>query len=131
MTPRPDLVAELAAKVRPEVQEPAHWFNAGVTLAMEEELLISVIDEVYPELRLAERVAFGRRDSRRPIPGVREPAHFRNVIEGLIDERLDRSKLIPGVREPAHFRNIGDLLEDPGKAQMLSELATVLRKLGF
>ncbi len=124
-------IAEEAIKVRPEVQEPAHWFDAGIALALEEELLIDVIDEIYPELRLADRVAIGRAESRKLIPGVREPAHFRRVIEDLIETRIDRSKLIPGVREPAHFRKISDLFEDPEKLQMLTELATLLRKLGF
>jgi len=122
---------DLAAKVRPEVQEPAHWFDGGITLEMEEELLISVIDEVYPELKLADRISFGRRHSRALIPGVREPAHFRDLVEGLIDERFDARKLIPGVREPAHFHKVDDLLQDPAKVQMLRELSSLLQRLGF
>ncbi len=127
---QPESLQDFTAKVRPEVQEPAHWFDSHFTLEMEEELLISVIDEVYPELRLAERVAIGREQSRKLIPGVREPAHFHGLDE-LLEARLDARKLIPGVREPAHFRNITDLLDDPEKLRMLGELASLLRKLGF
>lgn len=88
-------------KVRPEVQEPAHWFDAGITLDAEEELLISVIDEVYPELKLVDRVAMGRVETR---------------------------NFVPGVREPAHFHNGADFIKDPGKIQLLTELSSVLRK---
>ncbi len=122
---QPEVLQDL--KVRPEVQEPAHWFDANIALEMEEELLISVIDEVYTDLKLADRVAFGRYQSRKLIPGVREPAHYHGV-DDLLGERFDARKLIPGVREPAHFRQ---LLEDPDKLQMLSELASLLRRLGL
>lgn len=128
---RPEIFEQLGPKVRPEVQEPAHWFDANIALELEEGLLISVIDEVYGELKLAERVAIGRYQSRKLIPGVREPAHFRQILDELVETRLDARKLLPGVREPAHFRKISDLLEDPSKLQMLSELSTLLRKLGF
>lgn len=128
---RPEIFEQLGSKVRPEVQEPAHWFDANIALELEEELLISVIDEVYSELKLADRVAFGRYQSRKFIPGVREPAHFRHILEDLAATRIDARKLLPGVREPAHFRKITDLLEDPEKLQMLSELATLLRRLGL
>ncbi|WP_429885487.1 hypothetical protein [Geoalkalibacter halelectricus] len=127
---RPELFAELA-ELRPGIREPAHWFNGAAILASQEEVLISVIDEVYPELKLADRIAFNRIDTRKPIPGVREPAHFRDLIEGRFEERIDPRKLIPGVREPAHFRKISDLFEDPSKLQTLAELASLLRKLGF
>lgn len=128
---RSEVLEQLGTKVRPEVQEPAHWFDANIALELEEELLISVIDEVYTELKLAERVAFGRYQSRKFIPGVREPAHFRHIVDELIATRFDARKVLPGVREPAHFRKITDLLEDPDKLQMLSELASLLRKLGI
>ncbi len=63
------------AAVRPEVREPAHWFDPGVAIAIEDAVVISAIDEVYPELRLTERIAADRLAIRRIGPGVREPAH--------------------------------------------------------
>ena len=66
--------AEIAA-VRPEVREPAHWFDPGVAIAIEDAVVISAINEVYPELRLTERIAADRLAIRRIGPGVREPAH--------------------------------------------------------
>lgn len=59
---------EWAVRVRPEVQEPAHWFDPGTPIAPEERVLISVIDEVYPELRLADRIGDYRRGIGR-MPG--------------------------------------------------------------
>lgn len=65
-----------SALVRPEVREPAHWFDAGVAIAVEDAVVISAIDEVYPELRLTERIAADRLTIRQIGPGVKEPAHF-------------------------------------------------------
>ena len=94
-----------AAKVRPEVQEPAHWFDGRIAIDVEEGLLIDVIDEVYPELKLADRVAMSRMNMRKYAPGVREPAH---TIELQADElsatrALNPAMINPGIREPAHF----------------------------
>jgi len=63
-----------AARVRPEVMEPAHWFDAGAAISVNDRLLIEAIDTVYSDLRLADRVALTRKLVR---PEVMEPAHFR------------------------------------------------------
>ena len=72
---QPATAAE-SALVRPEVREPAHWFDPGVLIAIEDAVVISAIDEVYPELRLAERIAADRLAIRRIRPEIMEPAHF-------------------------------------------------------
>jgi len=69
-----------SALVRPEVREPAHWFDPGIAIAIEDAVVISAIDEVYPELRLAERISADRLAIRRIGPGVKEPAHFRDFF---------------------------------------------------
>jgi len=46
--------------VPPEVLEPAQWLDPGVVIAVEDGLVIMAIDEVYPELRLADRISAGR-----------------------------------------------------------------------
>jgi hypothetical protein len=127
---RPEILEQLAIKVPPEVQEPAHWFDAGIALAKEEEILISAIDEVYPELKLAERIALGRQEGRLRIPGIREPAHFRELLEGIIESRV-AGKLSPGIREPAHFRKLAEILEREDGLQVITELAAVLKKYGM
>jgi hypothetical protein len=63
------------AFVRPEVREPAHWFDPGVAIAIEDAVVISAIDEVYPDLRLSERITADRLAIRQIGPGVKEPAH--------------------------------------------------------
>ena len=44
--------------------EPVHWFDPGYVIAAEEAILIHAIDEVYPELRLADRITAGRQAAR-------------------------------------------------------------------
>lgn len=67
-----------SAQVRPEVREPAHWFDPGVAIAIEDAVVISAIDEVYPELRLAERISADRLMIRQIRPEVMEPVHYRD-----------------------------------------------------
>jgi len=40
--------------------EPAHWFIADACLTQEEQVVIVALDQVYPELRLVERISFAR-----------------------------------------------------------------------
>lgn len=127
---QPAVAEELSAQLTPGIREPAHWFDAGISLDREEEILIAAIDEVYTDLKLAERVAIARRDSIRLSPGIREPAHFRAIIEELIDARVGR-QMVPGIREPAHFRRFDELLEREDAAQLLSELTAVMKKYGL
>ena len=67
--------------------------------------MISVIDEVYPELRLADRIGAYRQISRRYIwPEVKEPVHYRRIKPDIEPEKL---------------------------TELLSELASVLHKFGY
>jgi hypothetical protein len=123
------VVQELPAQLNPGVREPAHWFDAGFALAKEEELLIAAIDEVYTDLKLAERIAVARRATIRNIPGVREPAHFRDIIEEIIDVRAGKAtQLGPGIREPAHFRQ---LFEREDFVRVITELVDMMKKYGM
>ncbi len=73
---------ELQAFRRPPgTQEPAHFLNAAVQLTPEDTIVISAIDKVYPELRLAERIATARTATRsvRVNPNVQERVQFRQV----------------------------------------------------
>jgi len=67
--------------VRPEVLEPVHWFDPGFAIGIEDAVVISAIDEAYPELRLAERIAADRLLIRRIRPEVMEPVHFTGIKE--------------------------------------------------
>ena len=85
------------ASVRPEVMEPAHWFDPQVLLQPEEAVLIAVIDEVYPELNLAARVSAIRERVRAVRPEVMEPAHFR--LEQLKDNPVELLKVVKELLE--------------------------------
>lgn len=122
-------IEAIPGQLNPGVREPAHWFDAGIALAREEEILIAAIDEVYTDLKLADRVAVARRESLKFVPGIREPAHFRDILEELVDVRAGRAaQLGPGIREPAHFRK---LLEREDFVRVITELADMMKKYGM
>jgi len=113
-----------AARVRPEVQEPAHWFHPSAVIVAEEKMLISAIDEVYPELRLAERIANTRQVLRGVRPEVMEPVHFHttHLAELALREIANIFKRVgPGIPEPAHHLHPRDILAD---------IEAVVRKYG-
>lgn len=114
-----------AARVRPEVQEPAHWFVPSATIGAEEQVLISAIDEVYPELRLAERIAATRQVLRGVRPEVMEPVHFRTgqTAELALREIGNLFKRVgPGIPEPAHHLTV--------ERDLLAQIEAVVRKFG-
>ncbi len=85
--------------------EPVHWFDPGYVIAAEEAILIHAIDEVYPELRLADRVTTSRQAARGFVP--------------------------PEVHEPAHFRQIERALESEKGSDIAKEIQAVLKKYGY
>jgi hypothetical protein len=85
--------------------EPVHWFDPGYVIAAEEAILIHAIDEVYPELRLADRISAGRQAA--------------------------RAALRPGIREPAHFRQLDKALGSEQGQNIAAEISSVLRRYGF
>ena len=85
--------------------EPVHWFDPGYVIAAEEAVLIHAIDEVYPELRLADRVSASRQAARGFVP--------------------------PEVHEPAHFQQLEKALESEKGGQIAKELAALLRRYGY
>jgi hypothetical protein len=97
------------------VREPAHWFDPRLRVDLHDALVINAIDQVYPELRLLDRVeaarsvgvsagaargaisaeaapeaAMSTEAVRRMPPGVHEPAHFRQFLQGLDPATLDQ-----------------------------------------
>lgn len=77
----PVAVAGGISAIRPEIMEPVHWFDPGLTIAIEDAVVILAIDEVYPELRLSERIAADRLTIRKIRPEVMEPVHFRDILK--------------------------------------------------
>lgn len=125
LTPEPVPWRERRAQVQPEVLEPVHWFDPGTRIDWEERVLISVLDEVYPELKLVERLKEVRASALERWPGIREPAHFRRPeLEREIP--LERW---PGIREPAHRGPEAEL--EKTAVEVLKEMADLLRRRGF
>jgi len=78
-------------KVRtPVLPEPAHFFNPLIPISDEELILVNVIDQVFPELQLVEKISKARLYSRKFInPEVMEPVHIKPGSElGRIRELL-------------------------------------------
>jgi hypothetical protein len=80
--------------VRPEVMEPAHWFNPRFDIAVEDKVLISVIDQIYADLHLVDRIG-GIRERIRDLqvavpPEVMEPAHFRPELRQELQTMMGR-----------------------------------------
>lgn len=79
--------AQQASEIKWDVREPAHWFDPGIRMVLEDAIQIAALDEVYPELHLGERVAFNRYMASQIVkPEVMEPAHFlrRPELEEII-----------------------------------------------
>jgi hypothetical protein len=74
-----------ASAVDPDVMEPAHF--KPTPHPWREKVLIAVIDEVYPELQLIERISKLKDILRHRVPpDVTEPAHFRDIARRLPQE---------------------------------------------
>ncbi len=62
--------------------EPAQWFDPGLMVSVEDAVLIQALDEVYPQLKLIERIGQIRAAIRTRVgPHIPEPAHFRSTGE--------------------------------------------------
>jgi hypothetical protein len=123
-TARTEIAAKFGGRIPIPWVEPAHWFDPGYVIGAEDAVMIEAIDEVYPELRLSDRVALSRETFRKVNPEVMEPAHFRQFDKGLASELTSvirrYSGVNPEVMEPAHFRQF--------EKGLASELTSVIRR---
>jgi hypothetical protein len=131
--------------------EPAHWFDSRIQITQEEQVLIVALDEVYPELRLVERISASRQGREvflnpQPLP----PGALAKKLEGLaaegpipspwrqlmklLAEELGRESPDP---VPWRINMLEELLEvvrrsdpqpSPWKSRMLEELLEVIRR---
>ena len=98
--------------------EPAHWFDPGALITQEEQVVIMALDEVYPELRLVERISAFRRFSEvalnpQPLP----PKAWGEVFGPLPDPWSGLRETLTQGPFPL-----------PWKAKMLEEIAEVIRR---
>ncbi|MGO8790781.1 MAG: hypothetical protein ACLQVL_25835 [Terriglobia bacterium] len=116
--------------VRPEVKEPPHWFDPGIAIAVEEAVVILAIDEVYPELRLAERISAGRLAIRRSgWVGVREmaPVSFSEQLVSNEAELMRRPGWV-GVREMVPLSFSEPLVSKEKESDLLAKIRALLGK---
>ena len=117
--------------------EPAQYLDRVNQIILEKSVLVSAIDEVYPELKLGERLnkAQYAMSPTLPLPppraavwpGVREPAH-------MMPQWASDPLPIPGdvfMAEIAQVIERYGPLPDPWKAQIMSEIASVLGKYSY
>ncbi len=142
--PPPEPAHPFLGRFRPP-PEPAHWFDSRIQITQEEQVLIVALDEVYPELRLVERISASRhgRDvflNPQPLPPIVErlaagpiPSPWRELIKLLVSE-LEKENPDP---VPWRVNKLEELLEvvrrsdpqpSPWKARMLEELIEVIRR---
>jgi hypothetical protein len=119
-----------------EHTEPVQYLNRVSQIIQEKSLLVSAIDEVYPELKLAERLNKAQYamsptlplpPPRAVWPGVREPAHM--MPDWARDPSPQPWKLF--LAEIAQVIERSGPLPDPWKAQIMSEIASVLGKYSY
>lgn len=128
--------AALTGRFRPP-PEPAHWFNPGALITQEEQVLIVALDEVYPELRLVERVSSSRLGEEvmlnpQPLP-PKALAEALVKILGPHPEPWGEGPL------PDPWRELSVALAkviasgprpEPWRTRMLEEVAEVIRRYG-
>ena len=105
VSPTAARAAEAQRQIPWFVREPAHWFDPGIALDPEEALQIQAIDQVYPDLHLAEQVTYSRQ-------------MLRQIVR-------------PEVKEPAHFRQVEQILQSDKGPELAAELVALLRRYGY
>lgn len=120
-----------------EHQEPAHYLDRVNQIILEKSVLVSAIDEVYPELKLGERLNQAQYamsptlplpPPRAVWPGVREPAHMM-PHHWASDPSPQPWKLF--------MAEIAQVLErygpqpEPWKHQLLSEIANIMARFSY
>jgi hypothetical protein len=121
-----------------EHTEPVQYLNRVSQIIQEKSLLVSAIDEVYPELKLAERLNKAQYamsptlplpPPRAVWPGVREPAHMMTASQWASSPRPEPWMQI--------MAEIAQVLErygpspEPWKDQLLSEIANVMARFSY
>ena len=128
--------ASFLGRFRPP-PEPAHWFNPGALITQEEQVLIVALDEVYPELRLVERISASRLGEEvmlnpQPLP----PRALAEELVKILGPQPDPWRQGP---LPDPWRELSTALAkviaanpqpQPWRARMLEELAEVIRRYG-
>jgi hypothetical protein len=132
-----------------EHQEPAHWVDRANMIFQEKAVLISAIDEVYPELKLGERLSKARVMSPTlPLPppmemawsGVREPAHMMAAKPEWVFGPSPQPWRAMGPLPDPWRQAMTEIVQvvsrygpvpDPWRDQLISEIADVLGRYSY
>jgi hypothetical protein len=116
-----------------EHQEPVQWLDKANLIAQEKSVLLSAIDEVYPELKLGERMNKARyatsTNQLAAWPGIREPAHMMAMQPWAMGPFPQPWR--QAMAEIAQVISRFGPLPDPWREQMLSEIANALARFGY
>jgi len=103
--------------------EPAHWFDPRMLITEAEQVFIVALDEVYPEIRLVERISASRLEmvalNPQPLP-PKELEGLANIFGPHPDPWKDF--------QTALTKLVAGPLPDPWRAKMLEEILDVVRK---
>ena len=103
--------------------EPAHWFDPGSLITQEEQMVIVALDEVYPELRLVERISASRLEQVALNPQPLPPKALERLAS-VLEPHPDPWREL----EAALSKLVEGPSPDPWRGQMLAEIAEVIRK---
>ena len=120
-----------------EHTEPVQYLNRVSQIIQEKSLLVSAIDEVYPELKLAERLNKAQYAMSptlplpppRAWPGVREPAHMMTASQWASEPLPNPWR--QAMSEIAQVMDRYKPSPDPWKDQLLSEIASLMGKYSY
>lgn len=122
-----------------EHQEPVQYLNKMNQIFQEKSILVSAIDEVYPELKLGERLNKAQYalsptlplpPPRAAWPGVREPAHMMALQPGWsYGPRPEPWR--EAMAEIAQVISRYGPVPDPWKEQLFSEIADLLGRYSY
>ena len=119
-----------------EHTEPVQYLNRVSQIIQEKSLLVSAIDEVYPELKLAERLNKAQYAMSptlplpppRAWPGVREPAHMMAAAQFASPQPSPWSM---AMSEIAQVLQRYQPTPVPWRDQFLSEIANVMARFSY
>jgi hypothetical protein len=121
-----------------EHTEPVQYLNRVNQIIQERSILVSAIDEVYPELKLGERLNKAQYamsptlplpPPRAVWPGVREPAHMMTASQWASGPHPEPWRQI--MAEIAQVMDRYKPSPDPWKDQLLSEIASLMGKYSY
>lgn len=131
-------------RLRPEPQEPAHSIDRERLMAMEKNVLISAIDEAYPDLKLGERLSRSQQavasvtaSVTQPSGVAMEPSQPISEIIGVLNKY--GYAMVSPMHQPPTTPTVGmsgqmvmsSPVPQPVPHPMIAEMAKILSRYGY